>query len=492
MNDFDITIIGAGLAGCEASWRLAEAGLRVRLCEQKPAERTPAQISPHFAELVCSNSFRSRNPANAVGLLKEEMAALGSLTMAVAETCRVPAGDALAVDRVAFAKAISARMQGHPNIAVVGGRIDELPPASAGDCILATGPLTADALAQSLARATGQAGLYFYDALAPIIAADTVDGSIAFAASRWDKGEGSDYLNCPLNQDEYERLIDFLLSADTYPAHAFEEPKYFPGCQPIEVIAQSGRDALRFGPLKPVGLTDPRTGRWPHAVVQLRKEDRQGQAYNLVGLQTKLRQGPQKELMNLIPGLAGAQILRYGALHRNTYVDGPTHLDDHFRLRTTPHVRLAGQITGVEGYVESAATGMLVAMLWLQHRSRASGAIEAAGQPPPATCAMGALYHHVRGTARLPGRPHEPQNVHWGLFSAPEQEPLAVRKNKALRKELRLQRARESFAAWLALPTTSPGPTAAASSANSASLSPSVTPKTPAPTVPLAEQAPAA
>lgn len=442
-----MNVIGAGLAGCEASYQLAEAGFQVTLYEQKPAARTPAQVSDHFAELVCSNSLRSANPSNAVGLLKEEMARMGSLVIRTAQQCRVPAGDALAVEREAFGRAMDAQMHEHPRIVVRHERVDALPPASMGPTIIATGPLTADALAQSLAQVTGQESLYFYDAIAPILAADAIDRSIVFEASRWDKGDGADYLNCPLNQDEYEALIDYLLTAETYPSHAFEAPKYFPGCQPIEVIAATGREALRFGPLKPVGLTDPRTGRWPHAVVQLRKEDPAGQAYNLVGLQTKLRHGAQRGLLQRIPGLGEAEVLRFGALHRNTYVDAPNHLDETLRLRALPHVRLAGQITGVEGYVESAACGLLVALLVQQAQ---------AGQtlcPPPPNTALGALYRHVRGTCRVAGRPHEPQNVHWGLFAPAHAEgpDAPKRRDKRAHKTLRVEQARRAFAAWLPL-----------------------------------------
>lgn len=436
---FDVTVIGAGLAGCEAAWQLAEAGLRVRLCEQKPQMRTPAQVSDKFAELVCSNSLRSRNVNNAVGLLKEEMYRLGSLVMRAALQAQVAAGDALAVDRVIFGDAMTQAMHEHPNITVVAGRVDGLPPASDGPCIVATGPLTADALAAQLAQATGSAGLYFYDAIAPIVAGDSLLRDEMFAASRWDKGDGADYWNCPLDKPAYDALIEHLCTAETMPAHAFEKPRYFPGCQPMEVIAKQGHDALRFGPMKPVGLTWPKTGRWPHAVVQLRAEDGAGQAYNLVGLQTKLKYGPQKEMMKLIPGLQQAEILRYGALHRNTYVDAPEHLDASMRLKALPHIRLAGQITGVEGYVESAASGLTVALLFLLERAQTL-------QELPAETALGSLWRHVRGVLRLPGRPHEPQNINWALF--PAVAPRGKKRDKAQLKAERVDAARASLQQW--------------------------------------------
>lgn len=406
---YDVTVVGAGLAGSELSWQLAEAGLRVRLIEMKPAQRTPAQVGDDFAELVCSNSLRSQNPGNAVGLLKEEMCRLGSLVIAQAHTHRVPAGDALAVDRVAFSRAITEALHTHPNITVQPGELTALPRPEHGPHVLCTGPLTAPGLAQDLRRVTGADSLYFYDAIAPIVAGDSLAPGMTFAASRWDKGDGRDYLNCPLDRAQYEAVVHHLTTAACFPAHEFEKPRYFAGCQPMEVIAASGRDALRFGALKPVGLTDPKTGRWPHAVVQLRAEDKAHRAFNLVGLQTKMRHGAQRAFLELIPGLRGCEVLRYGAMHRNTYVDAPKVLDDQLRLHAAPHVRLAGQIVGVEGYVESAACGLILALAMLAEREQRSFAL-------PEETALGALWHHVRGTHRLEGRDHEPQNVNWGMF----------------------------------------------------------------------------
>ena len=437
-----ITVIGAGLAGAEASWQLAQAGLHVTLREMKPARRTPAQVSPHFAELVCSNSLRSRNLSNAVGLLKDEMARLGSLVLRMAYAYRVPAGDALAVEREPFGAAITQALCGHPRISVVPGVVERLPGADAGPHVIATGPLTDDALAQDIAARAGGRGLYFYDAIAPILAADSIDRSIVFAASRWDKGDGADYLNCPLDQAQYRALVAFLCQAECMPAHAFETAKYFQGCLPVEVMAASGPETLRFGPLKPVGLTDPRTGRWPYAVVQLRAEDCARQAYNLVGLQTKLKHPEQRRLLQLIPGLHGAEVLRYGAMHRNTYLNSPELLDARLRLRSQTNLRFAGQITGVEGYVESAACGLVAALLILGERKG-----DATPPPPPET-ALGALLGHVIGAGRLPGRAHEPQNVNWAMFPPIASAAPRGRKGRPMAKLARVARAQDALEAW--------------------------------------------
>lgn len=431
------TVIGAGLAGSEAAWQLACANINVTLIEMKPVQRTPAQVSDHFAELVCSNSLRSKNVQNAVGCLKDEMYRLDSLIVHTALAHQVPAGDALAVDRHTFGQAIDRILHTHPRIHVQHQQIDKLPTPDQGPCIVATGPLTSDGLAQAITDATGQDRLYFYDALAPIIAADSIDQDTVFAASRWDKGCGDDYLNCPMDKEAYEKFYTFLLQAESMPAHSFESPKYFQGCLPVEVIAATGIDALRFGPMKPAGLTHPKTGRWPYAVVQLRCEDVDKQAYNLVGFQTKLKYPEQKRLLALIPGLERAEILRYGAMHRNTYLDSPHLLDAQLRLKTQPHLRFAGQITGVEGYVESAASGLMAG------RFLAAQLHQQTLSTPPLTTAIGALLGHVRGEQRLENRPHEPQNVNWSMVP-----PLTERSPKSERKRLRRERAVTALAAW--------------------------------------------
>ena len=384
-----VTVIGGGLAGCEAAWQLAEAGERVRIVEMKPGKRTAAQRGDGLAELVCSNSLRSANPANAVGLLKDEMRRLGSLVMAVAAATRVPAGDALAVDRERFSQEITRRIAEHPGITRIDQEATALP--AAGDVIVATGPLTADALAADIQRLAGSERLFFYDALAPIVAAETIARETVFAASRYDKGDGSDYLNCPLDAPQYDAFIAALLAAETMALHPFESPRYFEGCLPVEVVAARGAESLRYGCMKPVGLTDPRTGRWPHAVVQLRREDAAGQAYNLVGFQTKMTHPEQRRVLRMIPGLEGATFLRLGAVHRNTYLDSPTLLDGQMRLRAAPHLRFAGQITGVEGYVESSAHGLITARLLAAARQGRPLA------PPPPETALGCLLNHVTG-----------------------------------------------------------------------------------------------
>jgi len=434
---YDVTVIGGGLAGCEAAWQLAERGLLVRLTEMKPLERSPAQKSDLLAELVCSNSLRSGNPLNAVGLLKEEMARIGSLVIRCAENTRVPAGDALAVEREMFSGAVTDAITEHPRILRHTQCVTELPPADAGPVIIATGPLTANAFANAIVAATGKERMYFYDAIAPIISGDSIDRDVVFAASRYGKGGGADYLNCPLDREQYEAFLAALLSAETMPLHSFEEPHYFQGCLPVEVVAASGPDTLRYGTMKPVGLTDPRTGARFYAVVQLRQEDPDGQAFNLVGFQTKLKHPEQKRVLRMIPGLENAQFLRLGAVHRNTYLDSPTLLDGRMRLRTHPHIRFAGQITGVEGYVESAAHGLVTGLM------AASDIAGAPLSPPPPETALGALVAHVLGERRLQDRPHEPQNVNWGLFPP---APAGTRKRD--RKQARVERGRAALAAW--------------------------------------------
>ena len=435
----EIHIVGGGLAGTEAALLIAEAGVQSVLHEQKPERRSPAHKEDGLAELVCSNSLRSDNPQNAVGLLHEELRRLGSPVLAQADLARVPAGDALAVDRVAFSGGLTERVRAHPCIRVVAAEVRELP-AGPDLCIVATGPLTGEHLARSLAEAVGTAQLAFYDAIAPIVAGDSIDLSVAFAQSRYGKGGGDDYLNLPLRREEYERFVDELLRGQKVAPHEFEEPRYFEGCLPIEVMAERGRDVLAFGPMKPVGLTDPRTGHRPHAVVQLRREDKAGTAWNLVGFQTRLTWPEQKRIFSAcIPGLRNAEWVRLGQVHRNTFLNGPRVIAPDGSLNARPHVFCAGQITGVEGYVESAASGHVAARRVLA-RLRGTEFV-----PPPGTTALGALLRHVSGEAHPTGYEYQPTNVVHALF-----EPLPERHRKQERKARMLARARRDLAAWAA------------------------------------------
>lgn len=437
-----VAVIGGGLAGCECAWQLAERGISVRLYEMKPHRRTAAQTSDGLAELVCSNSLRSDNPNNAIGLLHEEMRKLGSLILRLADQHRVPAGDALAVDRELFSAAVESHMRNHPRIEVISQELTSLQGLGAGPIVVATGPLTSDSLAAELVQLTGQERMAFFDAIAPIIATESIDRSIVFAASRWGKGEGQDYLNCPMDKPQYLAFVEALCSAEYLPLQDFEKGvKYFSGCQPVEVIAASGPQSLRFGAMKPTGLDDPRTGRWPYAVVQLRAENRFGTAYNLVGFQTKMKQGEQRRVFAMIPGLENAEFLRYGSVHRNTFLDSPRLLDPAMALTSAPQVRFAGQITGVEGYVESSASG-----LWVGMRLAADLAGQALA-PPPVTTALGAMLHHVVD-ASVPE--FQPSNVHFGLM--PELEKVEGQKKlgKGERKAAHAERARRDLERWCA------------------------------------------
>ena len=438
----DIHIIGGGLAGSEAAWQLAEAGFKVRLSEMRGAgpehggERSPAHQTDDLAELVCSNSFRSDDAeANAVGLLHQEMRTLGSLILREADKHRVPAGSALAVDREGYAAGVTAALAGHPNIDLVRERIDRLPD---GPAIIATGPLTAASLAEGIGAATGAESLAFFDALAPIVHRDSIDMDIAWLASRWDKGETKDYINCPMTKDQYLAFHTGLVEGEKTPFKDWEkDTPYFEGCMPIEVMAERGVDTLRYGPMKPVGLDDPKTGRWPWAVVQLRQDNALGTLWNIVGFQTKLKHADQVRLFRTIPGLENAEFARLGGLHRNTFIRSPELLDETLRLKSHPSLRFAGQITGCEGYIESAGIGLMAGRF---------AAAELAGRtlaPPPGDTALGALLGHITGAATA--ETYQPMNVNFGLFP-----PIAGRTKKADRKRMYTDRARASLAVWIA------------------------------------------
>ncbi|MCD8099716.1 MAG: methylenetetrahydrofolate--tRNA-(uracil(54)-C(5))-methyltransferase (FADH(2)-oxidizing) TrmFO [Oscillospiraceae bacterium] len=399
-----VTVVGAGLAGCEAAWQLAERGVSVRLIEMKPQKRTPAHVADTFAELVCSNSLRSDELTNAVGLLKEEMRRLGSVIMSCADAHKVPAGGALAVDRLAFSEAVTDKIKSHPLIELVSAEVTEIPEC---EVIIATGPLTSDALAEKIAALCPQSALHFYDAAAPIVTLESVDMESAFFASRYDKGT-PDYVNCPMTKDEYLAFWRELCAAEQAPVHGFDDGGVFEGCMPVEVMARRGEDTLRYGPMKPVGLADPRTGRESYAVVQLRRDNAEGTIYNIVGFQTHLRFPEQKRVFSMIPALKNAEFVRYGVMHRNTYLNSPQLLDRYYRLRSLPRVSFAGQMTGVEGYVESAASGMLVGI---------ETARRLLGQPPvnfPAETAIGALGLYVSGGSV--GQ-FQPMNINFGIIT---------------------------------------------------------------------------
>jgi methylenetetrahydrofolate--tRNA-(uracil-5-)-methyltransferase len=432
-----VTILGAGLAGCEASWQLAERGIDVVLIEQKPLARTPAQTTDTLCELVCSNSMRGAALANAVGLLKEELRRAGSLILACAEETKVPAGGALAVDREAFSALVTRRIEGHPRVRVEHAVVTRIPEASAENpVILATGPLTGDELAQDLARIVGAEHLAYYDAIAPIISADSIAWDRVFKQSRWGKGgEGAEegetldatalgdeaYVNCPFDRAGYDAFVAAIVGAEKVSPRAFEEARYFEGCLPVEVMAARGPMTLSFGPMKPVGLTDPRTGRRPHAVVQLRPEDSAMTAYNLVGFQTRMTYGEQARVFRMIPGLEECEILRFGSVHRNTFVNAPVLLDERMQLRARPNVFLAGQVTGVEGYVESAAGGFLCALM-LAQALRGEAIV-----PPPEATALGGIRTHL---AR-PQPKYQPSNITWACLPPHEDRKLKKRERYA-------------------------------------------------------------
>ena len=457
-----VTIVGAGLAGCEAAYQLAERGIHVELVEQKPKARTPAQQTDKLCELVCSNSMRGAALVNAVGLLKEELRRAGSIVMQVAESARVPAGGALAVDREVFASRMTELISNHPRIRIRHDIVETIPGATtAHPVILATGPLTGDALAADIARVSGTQ-LAYYDAIAPIVSADTIDWTKVFKQSRWGKGaEGEPegvsrdatatgdeaYVNCPFEKDDYYAFVRAIASASKVEPRSFEDVRYFEGCLPIEVMATRGERTLAFGPMKPVGLTDPKTGRRPYAVVQLRPEDQAMTAYNLVGFQTRMTYGDQLRVFRMIPGLEECEIQRYGGVHRNTFVDAPRVLDARMQLKAMPHVYLAGQITGVEGYVESCAGGLICAVMLAQ---------ELLGEPitpPPATTALGGICTHL---ARGADARFQPSNITWACIPPPEDTKLRKRD----RYQAMADRALVDLGMWLEAPLVSGLPAA--------------------------------
>jgi methylenetetrahydrofolate--tRNA-(uracil-5-)-methyltransferase len=437
---FDVHIIGGGLAGSEAAWQLAEAGLSVRLSEMRGGgDSTPAHETDKLAEMVCSNSFRSDDAEhNAVGLLHQEMRALGSLVMRAADKHRVPAGSALAVDRDAFAEEVTRAIEQHPNIDVVRERIDALPDHPT---IIATGPLTGSKLAEAIGAETGTSALAFFDAIAPIVHRDSIDMGVAWMAARWDRGSseggGKDYINCPLDKPQYEDFVAALIQGEKMPFHDWEkDTPYFEGCMPIEVMAERGPETLRYGPMKGVGLDNPRTGRWPYAVVQLRQDNALGTLWNMVGFQTKLKHGEQVRILRTIPGLENAEFARLGGIHRNSFINSPKLLDGELRLRSKADIRFAGQITGCEGYVESAAVGLLAARF---------AAAELRGEKlpaPPVETAFGALLGHITGGANA--ETFQPMNVNFGLMPPPPGRP-----RKADRKKAYTDRARAALSGWL-------------------------------------------
>ena len=426
-------VIGGGLAGCEAAWQLAERGHQVTLVEMRPVEQTPAHQTDGLAELVCTNSFKSEDLGNAHGLLKAEMRDLGSILLRAADETRVAAGTALAVDRHKFSDRMGELIANHPNISLERAELSELPKRPA---VIATGPLTSPALTNDIQKILGDDGLAFYDSIAPIISAESINYDIAYYASRWGKGEGDDYLNCPMERDEYEAFLAALREGDIYPGHEWEKIPYFEGCLPIEVMASRGDDTLRFGPMKPVGLRNPRTGKRPYAVVQLRREDGAGQMWNMVGFQTRLRTGEQRRVFRMIPGLENAEFLRTGSIHRNTYLNFPQRLNYYGAPHARPDIIFAGQLTGVEGYTESSASGIL-AGINMDRMLRGSEPVV-----PPATTMLGALFKYLREAVPTA---FQPMNSNFGLV-----EPLREHvRDKGLRREKTIARARSDFENWM-------------------------------------------
>jgi len=424
------SVIGGGLAGCEAAWALAERGVQVTLHEMRPDVKTAAHQSDRLAELVCSNSFKSVELENAHGLLKSELRALGSLLLTCADEARVPGGSALAVDREAFSRAAHAKVTAHPGINVVRGEVTALP--SPG--VVATGPLTSPALAEAISARLGASALAFYDAIAPIVSSESLDHDVLYALSRYGKGDGDDYLNAPMDQAGYESFIDALIAGDQFTAHEFDKVPFFEGCLPVEEMARRGRETPRFGPMKPVGLPNPRTGREPHAVVQLRREDRAGQMWNLVGFQTRLRIPEQQKVFRSIPGLENAEFLRYGSIHRNSYLNSPAGLGDALTAKDDDRLFFAGQLTGVEGYTESLGTGLLAGINLARRLEGLPLAV------PPSTTMLGGLYRYLR---EADPKHFQPMNANFGLL-----DPLPGKVRKDAKKAALVTRAVEEFTAW--------------------------------------------
>ncbi|MFQ5703375.1 MAG: methylenetetrahydrofolate--tRNA-(uracil(54)-C(5))-methyltransferase (FADH(2)-oxidizing) TrmFO [Gemmatimonadales bacterium] len=433
-------VIGGGLAGCEAAWALAERGVAVRLCEMRPLARTEAHKTDRLAEIVCSNSFKSMQLVNAHGLLKAELRILGSLLLSVADTVRIPGGAALTVDRDEFSRAVTVRVSEHPNIEVSRAHIADLP----SPAVVATGPLTSPELARSIKEYLGLDALAFYDAIAPIVAADSLDYSPLYRLSRYGKGDGDDYLNVPLDRDQYYDLVDALVGGDQYRGHDFDETPYFEGCLPVEEMASRGRDTLRFGPMKPVGLPDPRTGKEPFAVVQLRQEDRAGQMWNLVGFQTRLKIPEQQRILRRLPGLSDAEFFRYGSIHRNTYLNTPAALTPHLSTKDDPRLIFAGQIVGVEGYTESLATGLLAGVNLARLLDDMPPAI------PPPTTMLGGLLRYVN---RADPNNFQPMNANFGLLPPLDERIRDKRRKRLLLAERALAEMRGFAERLMSIPT---------------------------------------
>ena len=426
-----IVVIGAGLAGCEACWQIAKRGGKVVLYEMKPEAYSPAHRSPHFAEMVCSNSFKSESIENAHGILKEEIGRLDSLILQVAKETRVPAGDSLAVDREAFSRRITDTLEGLENVEIIRKEVSNLPRDEI--TIIASGPLTSDAMSQEVQRVTGNHHLFFYDAISPIVTADSIDFQKAFKASRYGKG-GNDYVNCPLDEVEYYRFVDELNQAERIPIRSFERRYLFEGCLPVEEMAERGKETLSYGPLKPVGLVDPRTGKQPFAVVQLRQEDRFETLFNLVGFQTRLRQEEQRRVFQMIPGLERAEFVRWGSVHRNTFIDSPRLLNESLQLKHLSPLFFAGQITGVEGYMESTAMGLLSGINAYRYGEGIPLVI------PPPTTAMGSLINYIIHSQAIP---FQPMNINFGLFP-----PIEKKRKGREKRRLLAERALQELEQW--------------------------------------------